>query len=264
MAAAGKARTIRVALAAAHPLAREEFARALAPGPAAKPGAKQARGESRIIVLPPESPKESAKESGSRAAGAPAEAPDVIIVDMAGTPAEAEARLVPILSGLAAAHAPAVAGAGRSIGARLLLVAGEYREEQSLAWLGRGARGLLTHAEARTRLVEAVRVVAGGGYWVPRATLSHFVENVLEAGPPKVRLPAVQAAARPDVAAGRVRLSRREQEVMAALLENLSNKEIAAKFNLTERTIKFHVSNVLAKFGVRRRADLILLHYQSR
>jgi DNA-binding NarL/FixJ family response regulator len=47
-------------------------------------------------------------------------------------------------------------------------------------------------------------------------------------------------------------------------LENLANKEIASRFNISERTVKFHVSNLLSKFGVRRRADLILLCYQRR
>jgi DNA-binding CsgD family transcriptional regulator len=45
------------------------------------------------------------------------------------------------------------------------------------------------------------------------------------------------------------------------LLENFSNKEIAKRLRISERTAKFHVSNVLAKYGVRRRADLILLSY---
>jgi DNA-binding NarL/FixJ family response regulator len=34
--------------------------------------------------------------------------------------------------------------------------------------------------------------------------------------------------------------------------------------NIAERTVKFHVSNLLNKFGVRRRADLILLTFQRR
>jgi len=59
-------------------------------------------------------------------------------------------------------------------------------------------------------------------------------------------------------------LSRREQEVLDALLENLANKEIASRLNIAERTVKFHVSNLLSKFGVRRRADLILLTFQRR
>jgi len=58
-------------------------------------------------------------------------------------------------------------------------------------------------------------------------------------------------------------LSTRETQVLDRLLENLSNKEIAAKLNISERTVKFHVSNVLTKFGVGRRADLILLRYQQ-
>ena len=59
-------------------------------------------------------------------------------------------------------------------------------------------------------------------------------------------------------------LSRREQEVLSSLLENLANKEVAERLHISERTVKFHVSNLLAKFGVRRRADLILLCYQRR
>jgi DNA-binding CsgD family transcriptional regulator len=63
---------------------------------------------------------------------------------------------------------------------------------------------------------------------------------------------------------GQASLSRREREVLDSLLENVSNKEIAAKLNISERTVKFHVSKLLNKFGVRRRADLILLCYQRK
>jgi DNA-binding NarL/FixJ family response regulator len=59
-------------------------------------------------------------------------------------------------------------------------------------------------------------------------------------------------------------LSQREQEVLDALLGSLVNKEIGSRLNISERTVKFHVSNILSKFGVRRRADLILLCYQKR
>jgi nanoRNase/pAp phosphatase (c-di-AMP/oligoRNAs hydrolase) len=38
----------------------------------------------------------------------------------------------------------------------------------------------------------------------------------------------------------------------------------AVDVNISERTVKFHVSNLLNKFGVRRRADLILLCFQQR
>ncbi len=63
------------------------------------------------------------------------------------------------------------------------------------------------------------------------------------------------------LAAGRaigagVKISRREQEVLDGILENLANKEIASRLNVSERTVKFHVSSLLAKFGVTDRIAL--------
>ncbi len=54
-----------------------------------------------------------------------------------------------------------------------------------------------------------------------------------------------------------VRLTRREQEVLDGILRSLANKEIASELNLSERTVKFHVSSLLAKFKVRGRMELM-------
>jgi DNA-binding NarL/FixJ family response regulator len=54
-----------------------------------------------------------------------------------------------------------------------------------------------------------------------------------------------------------VKLTRREEEVLAGLMKSLANKEIASILNLSERTVKFHVSSLLAKFHVRGRMELV-------
>lgn len=54
-----------------------------------------------------------------------------------------------------------------------------------------------------------------------------------------------------------VKLTRREEEVLSGLMKSLANKEIAANLNLSERTVKFHVSSMLAKFRVRGRMELV-------
>ena len=54
-----------------------------------------------------------------------------------------------------------------------------------------------------------------------------------------------------------VRLTRREEEVLGGVIRSLANKEIAAFLNLSERTVKFHVSSLLAKFRVRGRMELV-------
>lgn len=53
-----------------------------------------------------------------------------------------------------------------------------------------------------------------------------------------------------------VPLSPRENEVLIELLRNSVNKEIAARLRISVRTVKFHVSSLLAKFGVQSRWDL--------
>ena len=74
-------------------------------------------------------------------------------------------------------------------------------------------------------------------------------------------LDAAAERAQELLAAGRalgagVKVSRREQEVLDGILQNLANKEIAARLSVSERTVKFHVSSLQAKFGVTDRVAL--------
>src|ERR1700751_4811399 len=136
--------------------------------------------------------------------------------------------------------------------ARLIVVGDQHQDSNSFSLLRLGVKGILTYEEAREQLIRALPLVANGGFWVPRSVLSGFVDSILTSQGRRLKTDSV------------TNLSRREQEVLDSLLENLSNKEIASKLNIAERTVKFHVSNLLSKFGVRRRADLILLTFQRR
>ncbi|MFB3813616.1 MAG: LuxR C-terminal-related transcriptional regulator [Terriglobales bacterium] len=135
--------------------------------------------------------------------------------------------------------------------ARVLVVADKLGEPTAFPLLHLGVKGLLLYSEMSQQLAKALHAVADGGYWVPRVLLSRFVDTILTA-----------ERSRPTLRASG--LSSREREILNLLLENLSNKEIGARLSISERTVKFHVSNVLTKFGVGRRADLVLLWYQNR
>jgi DNA-binding NarL/FixJ family response regulator len=137
-------------------------------------------------------------------------------------------------------------------GAGLLVVGDNLKEADSYTLLRQGMKGILNYAEARAQLPRALALVASGGFWVPRKLLSRFVDFILNSMPGRLR------------GDGASELSPREEEVLAALLEDLANKEVADRLHISERTVKFHVSNLFTKFGVRRRADLILLCYQRR
>lgn len=77
-------------------------------------------------------------------------------------------------------------------------------------------------------------------------------ESLLDA--PAERAQELLAAGR-ALGAG-IKVSRREGEVLDGILQNLANKEIAVRLNVSERTVKFHVSSLLAKFGVTDRIAL--------
>jgi DNA-binding NarL/FixJ family response regulator len=135
--------------------------------------------------------------------------------------------------------------------ARIVVIAEKLSENSVFPLLRQGVKGVVRYSEVEEYLPRTLAEVAVGGFWVPRALLSAFVDSTLE------------SARRPRPAPPGVRMSRREQEVVELLMENLSNKEIGSRLHMSERTAKFHVSNLLAKYGVQRRADLILLFVQA-
>jgi DNA-binding NarL/FixJ family response regulator len=132
----------------------------------------------------------------------------------------------------------------------LLVLLPKLQDSVTSPLLRLGVKGLLTYEQTSRELARAASHVDTGMYWVPRELLTRFVESIL---------PEVSGCKSLDSVA---EISRREREVLDLLLDNLCNKEIASKLFISERTVKFHVSNLLSKFGVRRRADLIVLWMQ--
>jgi DNA-binding CsgD family transcriptional regulator len=57
-------------------------------------------------------------------------------------------------------------------------------------------------------------------------------------------------------AASPTSLSPRQSEILHSVIRNQANKEIASKLNITVRTVKFHISSLLSKFGVENRGEL--------
>jgi two-component system, NarL family, response regulator DegU len=132
-----------------------------------------------------------------------------------------------------------------------IIVIGEiFDEENTFPLLRRKVRGLVRYDEAPVQLARAIQSVSDGRFWVPRAILSRFVEV------------ATSVTGRRAIP-GAPELTSREREVLDGVLEKLSNKEIAKVLGITERGVKFHVSNLLLKHRVARRADLMLLFLTS-
>jgi DNA-binding NarL/FixJ family response regulator len=139
----------------------------------------------------------------------------------------------------------------RQPNARIIVLGERFSDPTAFALLRLGVKGLLSYAEAARTMTHALQTVAGAGLWIGRALLSRFVDAALCTVPLRV------------YATGYEGLTRRERQVLEAVLDNLSNKEIARRLQMSERTAKFHVSNLLVKHGVRRRADLLFRALQN-
>lgn len=139
----------------------------------------------------------------------------------------------------------------RHPGGRMIIVATKLSESTSFSLLQLGVKGLLSQRDAAKHLVPAVHSVASGGVWMPRVLMARFLDRVLSRSGDQQRM----AVAR--------RLSQREREVLDCVLKNQSNKEISSALHISESTVKFHIARLFQKFGVRRRADLILQSVQQ-
>lgn len=134
--------------------------------------------------------------------------------------------------------------------AKLLVIKETTRDEKVFPFLRLGAKGVVRYADAEKDLAAAVKAVAGGDFWIQRQQLVRFVDWVLST--PSYR----------GTLSGPGVLSRREREVLMSILTGHTNKEIASTLNISERTVKFHVSHLLQKMGAQRRADLIARQHQ--
>jgi acyl-CoA synthetase (AMP-forming)/AMP-acid ligase II len=128
---------------------------------------------------------------------------------------------------------------------RLIVVGEQHNDANSFSLLRLGVKGLLTYVEARDQLVRALPLVANGGFWVPRQLLSGFVDSILTSQGRRLKTDSV------------TNLSRREQEVLDSLLENLSNKEIAWRLQISESYVKAILQSLFQKTGVRTRGQLV-------
>jgi DNA-binding NarL/FixJ family response regulator len=101
-----------------------------------------------------------------------------------------------------------------------------------------GARGYVLKDIDLNALLDVIRAAAQGESVLPPAIATKLVEHI--------------SAQRTQVT-----LTQREQEVLCLLAKGLRNKEIASQLNITERTVKSHVANIIAKLGVSSRTEAV-------
>lgn len=157
--------------------------------------------------------------------------PDVVLLDLE----------MPHLDGVQALRAMRA----ENPGLKALVFTAFDTDERIIGAVQAGARGYLLKGAPRDDLFNAIRVVAQGGSTLQPVVAAKLMERMSSPAAP-----------------GEEPLTEREREVLQFMARGLQNKEIAQQLVISERTVKFHVSAILAKLGAGNRTEAVRLAMQ--
>jgi len=153
---------------------------------------------------------------------------------------------------------------------RSLIMSDVLDSSRVIEILRHGAHGVVPRRTTQELLTKSIYTVLEGGFWVSRAMVADFVHLIRESGGINRRgkgadgdengtgASVVQASAASEVEIARLGLTRREVQIIGALVDGQTNKDIAATFGISEYTVKHHLTNIYDKLGVYNRVDLVL------
>jgi len=167
--------------------------------------------------------------------------PDVVLMDVR----------MPVMDGLTATERILAGPPGVRL-PRVLILTTFDLDDYVFGALRAGASGFVLKDAPAAELVRAVRVVAAGEALLAPSITRRLIADYAARGRPD-----------PRNAAALNELTPRETDVLRLIAHGLSNQEIAADLVLAEQTVKTHVSRVLAKLGLRDRAQAVVFAYES-
>ena len=123
--------------------------------------------------------------------------------------------------------------------ARVIVISTYICDEEIYNALQSGAMAYLVKSVQREELIEAIRKAAAGQRHIPRDVAARLADRV-----------------------GRTQLSMRELDVLRLLVGGKRNRAIADALDITEGTVKLHVSSILGKLGVLDRTEAVTVALQ--
>ncbi|WP_415950527.1 response regulator [Streptomyces sp. KLOTTS4A1] len=169
--------------------------------------------------------------------------PDVVLMDVR----------MPVMDGLEAARQLLDPPPGVTHVPKVLMLTTFDVDDYVYEALRAGASGFLLKDAPPADLISAVRVVAAGEALLAPSVTRRLIADFAERRPARRKDPALRLKG----------LTPREAEVLSLIARGLSNQEIAGELVLAEQTVKTHVGRVLAKLGLRDRAQLVIFAYEA-
>lgn len=133
---------------------------------------------------------------------------------------------------------------------RVVVLTASESDEHVLAALEAGVRGYVLKGVSATELVRTLNAILVGETYVTPALAARLLQQVRKA----------TVTQRPNDHAS---LTVREEEILAEVSQGLTNKEIANRLGISEKTVKHYMTNIMEKLQVRNRVEAALRSRQS-
>jgi two-component system response regulator DegU len=134
----------------------------------------------------------------------------------------------------------------------VVVLSGFASSEIALRAAKGGARGYVLKSTRLQAVGDAIRTATRGGIWIdpnlPREVFDIFQRHTAPAEPRS---------------GGLAQLTRREREVLASVAEGISNRDIARKLTISEKTVKTHLTRIFTKLEVKNRVGAAVVFYGS-
>jgi two-component system nitrate/nitrite response regulator NarL len=151
--------------------------------------------------------------------------PDIMLMDIS-MPGGGLSAIAPILE--------------RHPGQKIVMLTVSEASEDITASLQNGAKGFVLKGVGSRALAEVLRTVAAGESYVSPTLSARLLSDPVRASP------------KPDPIE---QLTGREREILSLVASGLSNKHVALRLDLQEKTVKHHMTRILAKLNVRNRTE---------
>ena len=156
---------------------------------------------------------------------------------------------MPLLDGIEATRR--LAGPGVADPLAVVVITTFDMDEYVYGALKAGARGFLLKDAGPELLNQAIRAAAAGDALIAPAITARLLDTFAGLGDAPARAPSEP-------------LTEREDEVLVAVTQGLTNQEIAKTLHVSLSTVKTHVANVMTKLGARNRVEVALWAHEAK
>ncbi|MDE3135504.1 MAG: response regulator transcription factor [Acidobacteriota bacterium] len=163
--------------------------------------------------------------------------PDIVLLDLA----------MPRVAGMEALRELSASPSSGAPAPKIVLLTVAIEKKQIVEALQLGAHGIVLKDAAAQLLIKALRAVIAGQYWVGRELVGDLVQYLRRIAP-----------AAPEKGAETPLLTKREHQILSAIVGGMTNREIAERFAISEDTVKHHLSRIFDKVGVSNRLELAM------